>query len=185
MGKATHATQAQDDAMRGVMKIGVKLGRVTTGIHRIFEAVNPSPSASRGEWAASWQSMGRWRAKTPTQTTDTTRERKLDFYRLGSFLHLTRRDGAYIGVVSRAHTTEPYLVDGSDPGETLAAPIEEAFYLKLALSRTENMYFAAAVQQRMINCFGPRALSAQVKAGDAPDQVAIRFALPAPSRWNY
>ena len=90
-----------------------------------------------------------------------------------------------IGIVSRAYTTEPYLLDGSDPGETLAAPIEEAFYLKLALSRTENMYFAEAVQRSMIACYGPRALTAQVKVGDAPDQVAVRFAQLAPSRWNY
>lgn len=90
-----------------------------------------------------------------------------------------------IGIVSRDYTTDPYLVDGSDPGETLAVPIEEAFSLKLALSRTENTYFAEAVQRRMIAYYGSRALSAQVKVGDAPDQVAVRFALPALSRWNY
>jgi hypothetical protein len=91
-----------------------------------------------------------------------------------------------IGIVSRAYTTEPYLLDGSDSGETLATPVEEAFYLKLALSRTETMYFAEAVQRRMVAGYGLRALSAQVvKAGDVPDQVGVRFALPAPSRWNY
>jgi hypothetical protein len=47
------------------------------------------------------------------------------------------------------------------------------------------MYFAEAVQRSMIGCYGSRALTAQVKAGEAPDQVAVRFALPAPSRWNY
>jgi hypothetical protein len=93
---------------------------------------------------------------------------------------------AAIGIVSRAYTTEPYLLDGSDSGETLATPVEEAFYLKLALSRTETMYFAEAVQGRMVAGYGLRSLSAQVvKAGYVPDQVGVRFALPAPSRWNY
>jgi hypothetical protein len=90
-----------------------------------------------------------------------------------------------IGVVSREYTTEPYLVDGSDPGETLAAPIEDAFYLKLAFSRGENLYFAEAVQRGMIESYGSRASTATVKAGELPGQVAIRFAQAAPTRWNY
>ena len=61
----------------------------------------------------------------------------------------------------------------------------KASYLELQLSRNENMYFVEAVQHGMIDCFGSRALTAQVKLGDAPDQVAVRFALPASLRWNY
>jgi hypothetical protein len=90
-----------------------------------------------------------------------------------------------IGIISRDYTTEPYLLDGSDPGETLVAPIEEAFLLKLAFSRTESIYFAEAVQRGLIASYGTRARTAQVKAGDAPGEVAIRFVEPAPSRWNY
>lgn len=90
-----------------------------------------------------------------------------------------------IGFVSRDYTTEPYLFDGSDPGETLGVPIEDAFYVNLTFSPTERMYFAEAVRRRMISSYGSRALTAQVKAGDAPGQVAVHFAQPAPSRWNY
>lgn len=97
-----------------------------------------------------------------------------------SSLHATA-----IGFVSRDYTTEPYLLDGSDPGETLGVPIEEAFYVRLTFSPTEHMYFAEAVRRRMISSYGSRALSAQVKTGDAPGEVAVRFAEPAPSRWNY
>jgi trypsin-like peptidase len=79
-----------------------------------------------------------------------------------------------IGVTSREGISQPYLLDGSDLNETWACPIEEAFYLKLALSRTENAYFGEAVRDGLVISYGPRAKAARVQ----PVQGGVGVWLP-------
>jgi hypothetical protein len=83
-----------------------------------------------------------------------------------------------IGIISRDCIAPPYLVDGSDPGETWAAPIEDAFLLRLAFSSTDTVYVADAVRDRRIASYGPRALTGTVFQLDE-QSLGVRFGLPA------
>jgi hypothetical protein len=88
-----------------------------------------------------------------------------------------------IGIISRDYITEPYLLDGSDPGETLATPIEDAYLLNLAFSSTDRMYLGDGVKSGVILSYGTRARTAQVKPTGTSGEIAIWFAERAPGRW--
>jgi hypothetical protein len=88
-----------------------------------------------------------------------------------------------IGIISRDYMTQPCLLDGSDPGETLATPIEDAYLMNLALSSTDKAYLGDVVKRGVILSYGTRARTAEVKSTGSPGEIAIRFSERAPGRW--
>ena len=87
---------------------------------------------------------------------------------LHSALHPTA-----IGIVSRDCISPTILVDGSDPGETWAAPIEDAYLLRLGWG-DKSMYFGDVVRDGRIKSFGRRARTASIV--DQPDgRVDLHF----------
>lgn len=81
-----------------------------------------------------------------------------------------------IGVVSRDCIAPTVLVDGSDPGETWATPIEDAYLLRLGW-RDRSVYFGELVRDGRIKTYGPRALTAEVF--DEPEgRIGLRFGSP-------
>jgi hypothetical protein len=81
-----------------------------------------------------------------------------------------------IGIVSRDCIAPTVLIDGSDPGETWAAPIEDAYLLRLGW-RDKSVYFGEVVRDGRIQSFGPRACTASII--DRPDgRVDLHFGLP-------
>jgi hypothetical protein len=81
-----------------------------------------------------------------------------------------------IGVVSRDCIAPTVLLDGSDPGETWATPIEDAYLLRLGW-RDRSVYFGEVVRDGRIKSYGPRALTAEVF--DEPEgKIGLRFASP-------
>jgi hypothetical protein len=81
-----------------------------------------------------------------------------------------------IGIVSRDCIAPSILLDGSDPNETWAAPIEDAFLLRLGWKNT-SVYFGDVVRDGGIRSYGRRALTATVFEQDQ-DHLAVRFDLP-------
>lgn len=81
-----------------------------------------------------------------------------------------------IGLVSRDCLAPPVLLDGSDPGETWATPIEDAYLLRLGW-RDRNVYLGEVVRDGRIKSYGERALTAEVL--DEPEgRVSLKFRMP-------
>ena len=81
-----------------------------------------------------------------------------------------------IGIVSRDYIAPTILLDGSDAGETWAAPIEDAYLLRLGW-RDRSMYFGEVVRDGRITSYGPRARTARVVEQE-DGRVALGFDLP-------
>jgi hypothetical protein len=78
-----------------------------------------------------------------------------------------------IGVISRDCIAPTVLFDGSDPGETWAAPIEDAYLLRLGW-RDRSVYFGEVVRDGRIKSYGARALTAEVF--DEPEgKIGLKF----------
>jgi hypothetical protein len=81
-----------------------------------------------------------------------------------------------IGIVSRDCITPTVLIDGSDPGETWVAPIEDAYLLRLGW-RDKSVYFGDVVRDGRIKSYGPRARTARVVEVNA-NRINLSYGLP-------
>ena len=86
-----------------------------------------------------------------------------------------------IGVVSRDCIAENILLDGSDPGETWAAPIEDAWFLKLGWT-DRNVRFGEVVRAGRIRSYGPLALTGEVTEELDAGRMTLRFGTAESSR---
>lgn len=78
------------------------------------------------------------------------------------------------GVISRDCASPSLILDGSDPGETWVAPIEDAFLLRLDVTGSTSMSFGDAVRERRVASFGPRSQRAVVRWLDE-ERAALSF----------
>jgi hypothetical protein len=79
-----------------------------------------------------------------------------------------------IGIVSRDCIAPTVLLDGSDPGETWVAPIEDAYFLKLGW-RDRSMRFDDVVRDGRIRSYGTRALTATITEDEAEQKATLSF----------